>query len=166
MPSNFKSPYASSFNTAIKRGTPCWTVIQNIAKRGSKNPNIVANSLFKAGLCFRQKFNGQWVYWACDGVKGNSTNSKVCQWNMWQCFVDWCICSGQCTPEQIQHNCGSQVEFMNWCRKFFAKQFNTNTVRTTGRKRVTRSKSRTSTGRSYKVSSHRKSTSRRYSRAV
>lgn len=175
MPSNYKSPFATSFKSAIKRGVPCSVAVNNIANRNNKTPKVVFESLFKAGLCFRQKFNGVWVYWACEGVKTNATNWKSCQTNMWQSFIDWCICSGVCTPEQLKNNCGSQVDFMNYCKKFFAKQFNGtvggNKTKTTGRKRTSTSrKVRTTTSRGRTSSSHkvrgRRTTTRRYNRAA
>ncbi len=125
MPSKNTSPYATTFKSAIKRGTPCSVAVNNIATRTKKSPTVIYNSLFKAGLCFRQKFNGQWVYWACDGKKSNATTTKSTQWNMWQCFVDWCIASGHCTPEQLNKHCSSQTQFMNYCKKFWSKQFST-----------------------------------------
>jgi hypothetical protein len=157
MPSNYKSPFATSFKSAIKRGVPCSTVVENICKRNNKTPKTVFESLFKAGLCYRQKVNGQWIYWPCDGVKTNNTNAKVSQTEMWQNFVDWCITTGCCTPEQMKKNCGSQTVFMQNCKKFWSKQFTNGSVtgKTTGRK---------STG-SYKIG--RKTTvSRRYSKAA
>ena len=156
---NFKSPFATSFKSATKRGIPCGMVVQNIAKRTGKTPQVVFTSLWKAGLCDRQKFNGQWVYWACDGVKGKVTDQKKCQTEMWQCFVDWCVCSGLCTPEQMSKNSGNQQMFMKWCKKFFGKQF-TGTVNTTTRTRKTRTSSR-----SYSMTGN-KGTTRKYSRAA
>ncbi len=84
MPSKSNSPYASSFKTAIKRGTPCGDAVASIAKRYDKNPKTVFASLHKVGLCFRQKFNGQWIYWPCEAKKTTSANFKPCQLNMWQ----------------------------------------------------------------------------------
>ena len=127
MPTNFKSPYDTAFSTAIKKGTPCSIAVNDTANRRNMTPTTVFNSLFKAGLCFRQKFNGQWVYWAVEGKKSPATNWKNSQFNMWQNFIDWCIASGQCTPEQIWNNTGSQQEFMNWTKKFFNRQFTTTT---------------------------------------
>ena len=141
MPSTYKSPFATSFKSAIKRGTPCSVAVNNIAKRTKKSPTVVFNSLWKAGLCHRQKFNGQWVYWPSFTCKKSASNAKSCQADMWQCFVDWCVCSGFCTPEQLKNNCGSQQEFMTYCRKFWNKQYNTGTKTTT--KRRTGTKSRT-----------------------
>jgi hypothetical protein len=156
MPSTYQSPFATSFNSAIRRGTPCHVVVQNIAKRTNKTPKTIFESLYKAGLCYRQKFNGQYIYWPCNGVKGNATNYKSCQVEMWQCFVDWCICNGVCTPEQLQKCCGGQNVFMNNCKKFWNKQMTTSssTVRKTSRRRTT-------TGRTSKTT--RKGTSRSYS---
>lgn len=128
MPSKNTSPYATTFKSAINRGTPCSVAVNNIATRTKKSPTVVYNSLFKAGLCYRQKFNGQWVYWATNGKKTNATVSKGCQWNMWQNFVDWCIASGWCTPQQLHNHCSSQTEFMNYCKKFWSKQFSGTTT--------------------------------------
>ena len=64
MPSNnSKSPYATSFSSAIKRGTPAGVAVDAIAKRTQLRPSAVFASLHKVGLCQRQKFNGQWIYW-------------------------------------------------------------------------------------------------------
>ena len=95
MPTNHKSPYASSFKSAMKHGTPCGVAVNNIAKNSKKSPKMVFESLFKAGLCFRQKFNGQFVYWTSEKCKkGTATVRNECQHNMWQSFIDWCISSG------------------------------------------------------------------------
>ena len=162
-------PYASSFKSAINRGTPCSTVVCNIAKRCKKTPNQVFNSLWKSGHCCRQKFNGQWVYWPSWSCKKNATNAKACQVDLWQCFVDWCCVNGCCTPEQLKKNCGSQSGFMKYCRKFFGKQFpstSSSTGSSTGSKRSrTTTRSKKSTPRSYKFPSTR-SGSRRTSRAA
>ncbi|MCH7603875.1 MAG: hypothetical protein IIB54_14020 [Planctomycetes bacterium] len=150
MPTNHKSPYASSFKSAMKLGTPCGVAVNNIAKNSKKSPTMVFESLFKAGLCFRQKFNGQFVYWTSEKCKkGTATVRNECQHNMWQCFIDWFISSGFCTPEQLKNHCGSQQEFMAFCRKFFAKQISATTgkkkrkVRKTGRKSTTRKRTTT-----------------------
>lgn len=150
MPTNHKSPYASSFKSAMKHGTPCGVAVNNIAKNSKKSPKMVFESLFKAGLCFRQKFNGQFVYWTSEKCKkGTATVRNECQHNMWQCFIDWFISSGFCTPEQLKNHCGSQQEFMAYCRKFFAKQISATTgkkkrkVRKTGRKSTTRKRTTT-----------------------
>jgi hypothetical protein len=132
-----KSPYATSFNSAIKRGTPCFVAVENIAKRTKKTPNQIFESLFKAGLCYRQKIAGQWVYWPCNWNKTNATNAKFCQHNMWQCFIDWCLCCGFCTPEQLHNHCGGQNDFMSYCKKFWSKQFTTGTK--TGTKKTRKS---------------------------
>ncbi len=165
MPSNSKSPHATSFKTAIKHGTPAGVAVNAIAKRSNKRPSAVFTSLHKAGLCHRQKFNGQYVYWACEAKKSNATTAKGLQLEIWQSFIDWCIASGHCKPEQLQKQISSQQEFMNYCRKFFNKQFSASS--TTGRKRTTSRKSTTrrSSTTSYKFPS-RKSTTRRYRRAA
>ncbi|MCA9292174.1 MAG: hypothetical protein KDA25_13660 [Phycisphaerales bacterium] len=134
MTKNTTSPYATSFKSAMKKGTPCMTAINKIAKRCNKTCTSVCNSLYKAGCVNRQKFNGQWVYWAnCPVTKCKASVCNDCQTNMWQCFVDWCIASGCCTPMQLNNCCGSQKAFMASCRKFFAKQFSS-TTKTTGKK--------------------------------
>lgn len=157
MPTTYTSPYASAFKSAIKRGTSWNVAVNNIASRNNKTPEFVWNSLYKADLCFRQKFNGKWIYIPFDASKTNSTISKSSQYNTWQWFTEWCITSGVCKPQHFENNCGSQKEFMNWCRKYFGKQF---TGSTTTTRRVTgRSTSRKSTGRK---SSSRKSTSSSY----
>jgi hypothetical protein len=164
MPSNYTSPFASSFKSAVNRGTS-WTVaVQNIAKRNNKTVNFVWNPLWKAGICSRQKFNGQWIYWPNNCKKSNATNWKNSQFNSWQWFCEWAIMNGFCTPEQLNKNKGSQKEFMNYCRKFFAKQFVTNnTTKKSGRKTTTRksTKRTTSKSRSYKFPTTRRTTTRR-----
>ena len=118
MPSNsYKSPFASAFKSAMKRGVPCSDAVCNIAKKNNKTTNAVFTSLWKAGLCWRQKFNGTWIYCPCENGKGKATNWKNCQVNMWQCFVDWCICSGTCTPDQMKKCMSSQSEFAMNARK-------------------------------------------------
>ena len=142
MPSKNTSPYATTFKSAINRGTPCSVAVNNIATRTKKSPTVVYNSLFKAGLCFRQKFNGQWVYWATTGKKSNATVTKSTQWNLWQCFIDWCIASGNCTPEQLAKHCSSQSQFMSFCKKYWGKQFTgTSTSKTTGKSKAKKSSS-------------------------
>jgi hypothetical protein len=128
MPTTYTSPFASSFKSAVKRGTSYTTAVENIAKRCNKSTNVVWNSLYKAGLCYRQKFNGQWIYWPCNGHKTNSTNWKMSQTHFWQFYCEWCIANGCCTPEQLKNHCGSQKEFMTWCRKFFGKQYTWSTT--------------------------------------
>ena len=122
MPSQPKSPYTTSFRSAIKRGTPAGVAVAAIAKRSGKNPNQVFSSLYKAELCDRQKLNGQWVYWPAEPIKRSATQAKQCQVQMWQSFVDWCLASGNCKPEQLERNTGSQSEFMSYCRKYFNRQ--------------------------------------------
>ncbi|MCP3902107.1 MAG: hypothetical protein GY715_00605 [Planctomycetes bacterium] len=142
MPSNFKSPYATSFKNACKRGTSYTVAVHNIAKRCNKNPNVVWNSLWKAGLCHRQKFNGTWIYFPCDwNKKSTVTNCKNTQTVMWQWFCEWCIMNGCCTPMKMHDNCGSQKDFMTFCRKHFGKQYNVNTVKTTKRRTTGRTTS-------------------------
>ena len=185
MPSYPKSPYASSFNSAVKNGTPGGFAIFNIAKRLGKTPSVIGNSLFRANLVYRQKFNGQWVFWPVNGKRSSAAKFKPVHTQMWQCFIDWALCNGFCKPEQLKNHIGSQKEFMTFCRKFFAKQFGPattskrkrkSTKRTTSRKRMTTSarkspsrKRRPSKAYAYKfprTSAGRKSSVRRYRRAA
>ena len=160
MPSNYTSPFATSFKSAINRGTSWNVAVQNIANRNNKTVTFVWNSLFKAGLCNRQKFNGQWVYWPNNCKKSNATNCKNIQFNTWQWFCEWALMSGFCTPAQLNNNKGSQKEFMNYCRKFFAKQFVTTNNTKKSNTKTTRKgvKRTTSKNRSYKFPTSRKTT--------
>lgn len=121
MPSNRKSPFTTSFNSAIKRGVPCGTAVQQISKRTGKTPTFIFNSLFNAGSCKRAKVNGQWIYWPTTSKKSNSSTAKQCQVKMWQNFVDWCIASGNCTTKQFNSNCSNATKFWNFCSKNFNK---------------------------------------------
>lgn len=167
MPSTNTSPFATAFKSSIKRGVPCSVAVEKIAGRNNKTVNFVFNSLWKAGLCYRQKMNGQWIYWPCDGGKGNATNWKVCQSNMWQCFIDWCICCGVCTPQQLKNNCGSQIEFMNYCKKFWTKQFTgTTKTKSSGRRTTTSNVRKTRTTGTVGARKHRSTGTRVYKNAA
>jgi hypothetical protein len=124
MPSNFKSPYATTFKSPVKRGASWNNTVNGIATR-----------------------NGKWIYWPCEGVKKHVTNSKHGQWQMWQWFTEWCLLNGCCTPEQMWNNTGSQKDFMTWCRKFFGKQFTTST---TTKRRTTKNYKFSGTTRKYR----------------
>ena len=156
MVSTYTSPYAVAFKSAIKRGASWNHCVENIAKRYDKNVNVVWQSLYKAGLCFRQKCNGQWIYWPCNATKCNATTCKTIQINFWQSFCEWCICSGFCTPNQLSNHCGSQKEFMTWCRKFFGKQFSANIGTTTKKRSTTKKSYKFPTGRTTKRSTYRR----------
>ena len=149
MSKQYKSPFATSFKNAVKRGTSYNQAVWNIATRAQKTPQFVWESLFKAGYCNRQKFNGQWIYWPSFDAKFTASTRPAGHSNIWQRSCEWCITSGWCTPEQFQKNAGSQAEFMAWCKKFFGKQFSATTPK---------AKSSTKTGRK---SSSRKATTRR-----
>lgn len=166
MPSkNPSSPFAPAFTSAINRGTPCWTAVNNIANRTGKTPTVIFNSLCKAGLCFRQKIGGQWIYWPCNTPKKTSgKNQKFCQNNMWQWFIEWCLATGCCTPNQLHNNCGSQPQFMNFCKKFWSRQFSAGT--STKTRKSSKRKSRKPAPRNYKFPTLRSSTSTRRYRKV
>ncbi len=170
MPSQHQSPYASSFKSAIKGGTPCFTAVEKIASRCKKTTNMIFQSLLGAGLCDRQKFNGQWLYWPCEGRKCSATLAKGCQLQMWQCFIDWCIGTGCCTPDQLSRYNGSQKDFMDDCRKFFNRQFSTQTSSRKPRRsrttKISKTRGRKTTSRALKFPSRRSTTTRRYRRAA
>lgn len=162
MSKNFNSPYASSFKSAVKRGTPCSVAVNNIANKKKTTCKTVFESLCKAGLCNKQKFNGQWIYWPCDelvGKKSSATQCKTAQTMCWQSFIDWCICNGCCTPVQLDKCKGSQSNFMKFCKKFWSKQFTTSTKTTakSSRKSTSKSTSRSS----YRFPTSGRSTSRK-----
>ena len=157
MPSTPKSPYITPFRSAINRGTPCWQALCNIANTWNTSPSVVGNSLCKAGLCERQKFNGQWIFFPTFGSKSSATVTKKCQTQLWQNFCDWCICNGICTPEQMFNKCGSQASFMKACRPMWNKQFKTTTSRATSTTKGRKTSSRSSSSSSYKFSKFAKS---------
>ncbi len=135
MPTKFKSPFTTSFNTAIKKGTPCTEAVYTIANRTNKKASVIWQSLWKAGVVNRQKFNGQWIYWPTQWQKnwGKIASGKNCQTKCWQWFVDCCFQNGICTPTQMFNNCGTQTQFMTWFKKFFIKQFSGTFVNTGGK---------------------------------
>ena len=145
-----KSPYATSFKTAIKGGTPCWTAITNIAKRTGKTPTTVATSLKKAGLVIGQKFNGQWIWIPTFVGRKSAQFTKTCQYHHWNWFINWCLVSGVATPRQIVTCFGTQPYFMSAAKKFFAREF-TGVTTVTGvkakRRTATKAKRRTTTKR-------------------
>ena len=151
------SPFASAFNSAIKRGTPCTVAVNNVAQRTKNTPKQVFESLFKAGHVNRQKFNGQWVYWASQQPKVNKTNAKQAQIDCWQQFVDWCFANGFCTPQQMS-NPSSQSEFMSFCRTFWNRQFNG--ASSSSKKVARKSSSKSTSAKAKKSSSSAKSKKR------
>ena len=159
------SPYATSFKASIKRGIPCGATVASIAKRTGKSPSVIFSSLYREELLYRQKLNGQWIYWPIEGFKRSVTNAKKSQLEMFQSFVDWCIASGQCKPEQLYNQTGSQENFIANCRKYYNKQLKATSgsrTPTTAKRRTASSKSRRPSSRSYAFP---KST-RRYRRAA
>ena len=167
MPGKFNSPYATSFKSAVRRGTSYNVAVNNIAKRWKKTPEYVWESLFKAGHCYRQKFNGQWIYWPCNVTKAKSVTWKNSQFNMWQWFCEWCLTNGFCTPQQL-NNYHNQKQFMTFCRKFFGKQYNwTTTTKTRKTRKTTRRRKTTTKGKTYKFPMVKgRTTTRKYRRAA
>jgi hypothetical protein len=152
----FKSPFATMFNTGIKKGVPCGIVMNTIAIKTKKSPTVIGQSLFKAGLVWRQKINSQWIYWAKNGKKTINKNINNAQVNLWQCFIDWCIASGVCTPMQVAFKTGNTKNFTKncsmWVNKFFTANGITTGVKTTTgtsawKNTWTKSKKRSTTGR-------------------
>ena len=172
MPTNYTSPYATSFKSALNRGTSYSTAVYNIAKRYNKTPDYVWQSLYKANLCYRQKFNGQWIYWPVNVKKANAKNCKVSQYNAWQWYCEWFLMNGCCTPDQLKKHVGSQKDFMTWCKKFFGKQYTwtntkkrtTKTTRTNKTKRTAKRKTTRKVG--YKFPRAKSRTTRRYRKAA
>jgi hypothetical protein len=173
MPTKFKSPYTTSFCNAIKKGTSFTEAVYTIANRYNKKASVVWQSLWKAGVVNRQKFNGQWVYWPTQWQRnwGKQSSAKDCQTKCWQWFVDCCFQNGFCTPNTVWNNTGTQNEFMNFFKKYFVKQFSGSFVgvnsKSTSRPRPSfgRSTRRTTTGtKSYgrKTTKARKNSSKRY----
>jgi hypothetical protein len=152
MPSTFTSPYATSFKTGCKNGTPCSVVVHNIAKRTNKPVNTIVKSLCNAGLCECVKFNGTWVYWPTFKTSSTSTTCNTTHANMWQNFVEWCVANNYCTPNQLTKYSTNQKTFMNFCKSFFGKQF------TNGSKFYTNGSTK-STGKNWKSWKNWKSTS-------
>ena len=151
MPSSqkFQSPFASSFRSAVRRGVPASQAVHGIAQRSRKSETVIFQSLFKADLVWRQKFNSQWIWWAADGRKAQSSQTRSSQFGLWQSFVDWAIASGHVTPEQIQQHSGSQQQFSLFLRKFFGGQFgSTSSTRRTSTSSSSRSPSTSGTRRS------------------
>lgn len=118
-----KSPFTTTFKTLVTRGTPCWTAVTTIAARFGKTPNFIFRSLYGAGLVTRQKVSGQWVYWPTFPVRTSTTFKKVSTGNLWQAFIDWCICSGFCTPRTFTSHKGSEQAFIKYFARFWSKQF-------------------------------------------
>lgn len=160
MPTTFKSPFATSFKSAMNRGTSYTTAVVNIAKKNNTTTTNVWQSLYKAGLCWRQKFNGQWIYFPTSFGKSTSKTWKNAQFECWQWFCEFAIAQGFCTPQSMKNACGSQKDFMNFCKKFWGKQFSvgTSTKKSSSvKKSVGVKKSATTKTRKTTTSSTRKS---------
>src|SRR2546423_12350121 len=111
MASKFVSPFTTSFKTGITKVLTCGMVVNNISKKTGKSVNTIFTSLHKAGVCSGQKINGQWIYWPTIKTRTSATNAKVCKTKMWQCFVDWCVSSGTCTPNQLNNKSTTSKTF-------------------------------------------------------
>lgn len=126
----FKSPFTTMFIKGIKKGLPCSIVMNTIAIKTKKSPIIIGQSLFKAGLVWRQKINSQWIYWAKNGKKTTISNINTCQANVWQCFIDWCIACGICTPMQVAFKTGVTKNFTKNCTMYVNKFWTANGINT------------------------------------
>lgn len=173
-----QSPFGRSFQSAIGRGTPMTHAVTNIAKRTGKTEHHVYQSLHKGGHIHRQKLNGQWLYWPTHGTKRSASIAKQSQVEVWQAFVEWAIAGGHVTPEQISSHTGSQQQFLSYIRRFWGKQFPSQTQKTStsSRSRTTtkaRSTSRTTSksgkttkSRTLRFQGRSTGTTRRYRRAA
>lgn len=140
-----QSPFGRSFQSAINRGTPVSDAVSNIAKRQGRTENSIYLSLWKGGHIQRQKFNGQWVYWPTQGTKRSASTARETQVELWQSFVEWALASGHVTPEQISSHSSSRQQFISYFRRFWSKQFPSQTQKSstsTSRRRSTTTKSR------------------------
>ncbi len=165
MPSHIKSPYATSFNSAIKRGVPAGVAVAAIAKRQNKSQQTIFNSLYRAEICERQKINGQYVYWPANQIRTNATQAKVSQIQLWQNLVDWSIASGNVRPQQLTQHVGSQQEFMSYCRTYFGRQLSGTTTTASATSRRTKTTRRSSSSYAFPNAIAR-TTQRRYRRAA
>lgn len=162
------SPYASAFITGVNNGTPCTIVVSQIAAKCNKPVSTIYTSLYNCGLCFRQKFNSTWIYWPTFVGKTNANTPAIntCQANLWQCFVDWCVCTGCCTPLDLNGQ-PNQKALMLFCRSYFGRQFTMMTgksKRKSSRKRArTWKKSRRTTAKARKHGAKKHRRSRRKS---
>ena len=145
MPSTFKSPFATGFKSAVNRGVSYNQAVENLARRSGVTENKVWESLYKAGCCNRQKFNGQWIYFPNFNAKWTATTARSTQFNTWQCFIEWCLTNGICTPTTLSKKCGSQNAFMNACKTWWNRQFTGSAVTVTKAKAKSK-KSGTKTG--------------------
>ena len=84
MSKQYKSPFATSFKNAVKRGTSYNQAVRNIATRAQTTPQLDRETLSKARHCNRQKFNGQWIYWPSFDAKFTASTWKAGQFNMGQ----------------------------------------------------------------------------------
>jgi len=166
--------FATTFKSAVNRGTPATVAVQNIAKKSRKTEAQVWNALFNDGYVNRKKINGSFVYWPNFQPKTKPSNKNFKTFGFQQ-FVNWAIVSGYCTPEQVA-NLKTQKDFFNFFGPFFASQFGWNvtsgwtpaqvkkfagstngqTKKSTGRK--TRKNSKRKTGASAKRKNTRKRT--------
>jgi len=138
MPSTFKSPFATGFKSAVNRGASYNQVVENLARRHGVTVNKVWESLYKAGTCNRQKFNGQWIYFPNFSAKWSAATTRSVQYNTWQCFIEWCLCNGVCTPTTLNNKCGSQAAFMQACKTWWNVQYRS--TGTTGKTTIKKAK--------------------------
>lgn len=137
---DFKSPFTSSFNTVTKRGTPASFAVASIAKRTKKSPAQIFESLYKAGQVYRQRVNGQWIFWPVHGTKANASMTRTVRQSAWQAWVDWAIASGWATPEQVSSHTANQQQFTRFVQRAASTQ---NSSSTRSNSSVTSSKSST-----------------------
>ena len=142
MPTQYQSPYAATFRAAVRGGTQASKAVAAIAKHNNTTPTTVYTSLYKAGVCNRQKCNGQWVYWPCDGAKASSKHARNSQAEIWQQVIDWCIVSGQYSPAQVTNSADNQQHFVTFCHSAITR-FNRKPATAAKRSGSTRTTART-----------------------
>ncbi len=152
MPTKAKSPYAATYRAAVRSGTPTSKAVAAIARTYKTTTTTVYASLYKAGVCNRQKCAGQWVYWPCDGAKTSPRYARYCQAEIWQQVIDWCIATGKYKPQQITNNAANQQKFVTFCHRAIGT-FNrkpATAARTTARKATSYKFPQTTTARRYR----------------
>jgi hypothetical protein len=157
-----KKHHTSRHTRKTKHGVPCGMVVTSISRKTGKNVNVIFKSLCKAGLCKGQKINGQWIYWPTLKVRTNISNAKASKVKMWQCFVDWCTCSGICTTRQITGKSTTSASFAKFCKTWFGKTVTAGgTTRTKSHKTRKHGKKRTITMRRTTIKRNRRWTTGR-----
>ncbi len=116
-----KSPYATAFQSAIRRGIPAGEAVTAISRRHNKAAQIIFGSLYKAGLVQRRRIDGQWIYWPVQKLARSASAVRLSRARLWQSVIDVCIADGSCGPEQVQAITGDQP-FAAFIRQIATKE--------------------------------------------